>query len=129
MNNYDEIRKLIERRYRRQIILGFHLAVFVLIGVGTTVWMLTHTVYEGDLKNLWLFPGWAFIVFVHWAYFRLANARDREIEAAWTRYGREANYEKSKPDDANWMALSDEGELIDWTDEPSDVREKLKRHG
>jgi hypothetical protein len=129
MNTYDEIRKLIERRYRRQIMLGLHLTLFVLAAAGTTLWMLTHTVYQGDLKNLWILPGWAFFLFVHWVYFRLANGRDKEIEAAWMRYGRNDIPEKPRPKEAYWTALSDDGELIDWTDEPSEKREKLKRRG
>jgi hypothetical protein len=124
--SYDEIRKLIERRYRRRLIFGLHLTLFGLTVLGVAWWMMTHVVYAPDLDNLWYLVGWGIFLLVHWGYFRLASARDAEIEAAWARYGRNDLPEKSKPDEANWLALSDDGELIDWTDEPG---EKLKRRG
>lgn len=90
--DFQTIRKLIERRYRRRIVFGLHLTIFTCVVGVTAWWMLTHQVYQADLKNLWYLVGWTVILFLHWLIYTLINMRDREIESAWERvYGKSSS--------------------------------------
>ena len=87
--DYQEIRKLIEGRFRRRLLFMLHFLAFIVAVTATASWISTHYVYAGDWENLWYLVGWGAILFAHWLFYSLANRRDREIEATWERvYGR-----------------------------------------
>ena len=71
--DYNTVRRLIEGRFRRRIVLGLHFVLFTGAVAVTAVWMLTHQVYQGDLKNLWFLVGWAVVLFLHWLAYTLAT--------------------------------------------------------
>jgi hypothetical protein len=123
--SYQEIRNLIERRFRRRLLFVLHFVAFMTAVLATAWWISTHWVYPGDWKNLAYLGGWGALVFIHWLYYNLANRRDCEIESAWERVYGEAR--RSDTDDYP-AYISDDGELIDWTDEPDRMMEKVK-HG
>ncbi len=121
---YDDIRKLIERRFRRRMFFSSHLIFFMAAVIVTSWWILTHEVYYPDWQNLWYLAGWAVIFFLHALFYRLSNARDREIERSWALYG-----EKHKHETSDYPAyLSDQLQEVDW-DETEMLSEKPKRRG
>jgi hypothetical protein len=121
--DFQEIRKLIERRFRRRALFGLHFIAFAATVIVTTWWMYSHPVYPGDWQNLWYLAGWAVIFLGHWLFYRLANTRDQEIEAAWERsYGStmldaEESEQKFKPT-SNRLRLFENDEVQDeWVEE------------
>ena len=129
--SYDEIRRMIERRYRRTLLLGLHVTAFVLVALYIGWWMLTHVVYYPDVNNLGLLLLWAFVLFIHWCYFRLTDTRDQEIKTAWERYAERPEQSSAawESETDNRLELSDDDEWRDWTDEPDALHEKPKRRG
>jgi hypothetical protein len=94
--DYQDIRKLVEGRFRRRLLFVLHFLAFMVAVTATAVWIsTTHYVYTGDRGNLRYLVGWGVILFVHWLFYSLANRRDREIEATW-----ECLYGQAMPDDA-----------------------------
>ncbi len=91
--DFQEIRKLIERRYWRRLLFVLHFLAFMVAIIATASWLSTHYLYEA-WENLWFLVGWGAILFVHWLFYSFANRRDREIEATWERL-----YGRSTPDD------------------------------
>jgi TRAP-type uncharacterized transport system fused permease subunit len=120
---YDEIRKLIERRYRRWVIFALHLSIFVFWFAVLGWWVITREPVPGDMQNLWIMAAWFAALIAHGFIVYMSNARDREIERAWERYG---GKHKREMDDYP-VYLSDDGELVDWTDEPGHRLDKSKR--
>jgi hypothetical protein len=83
--DFQEIRKLFERRYRRRLLFVLHFIAFM-IGVAAMVsWLSTRFMYAENMEYLWFLAGWGVILFVHWLFYSLANRHDREIEAIWER--------------------------------------------
>lgn len=120
---FNDIRKQVERRYRRQVIFGLHLTLFIAVCAYLGCWLLTHELYFRDAQHLWIMAMWFVFLAAHWFVMRLGNTRDREIQQAWERYG--FNY---KPEFETYPAyLSGDDEVVEWQPEDS-MFEKAKRH-
>jgi hypothetical protein len=124
---YDDIRKLIERRFRRRMFFSFHAIFFMAAVIVTGWWILTHEVYYGDWQNLWYLAGWAVIFFLHALLYRLSNARDREIEAIWSGVYGVVSPEKQKfgLEEDRYVHLFEDGEWIG----DIEATERPKRRG
>jgi hypothetical protein len=89
--DFQEMRTLIEWRYRRRIRFALHFTVFVLAAMVTTWYMLTQYYYTQNQMFVAIMVAWTLCLVFHWGYLRLANGRDHEIESAWERvYGKAA---------------------------------------
>jgi len=128
--NYEEVRNLIERRFRRRLLFGLHFVAFMAAVLVTAWWISTHYVYPGDYGNLVYLGGWGAIFVIHWLYYLLANARDREIQSVWTRVYGDAALTADRPkhvleEDQDFMHLSSDAEWINGLEDA----EKPKRRG
>jgi len=125
--DYQEIRKLIERRFRRRVLFVAHMSAFIVTLIITAWYVLTQYVYIGDWNNLWYLAGWAIILVLHWGYLLMAKQRDQEIEQAWYHAygGASADRMQYVPEDESFTRLSEDGEWM-----MGDIRvEKPKRRG
>jgi hypothetical protein len=113
--DYQTVRKLIEGRFQRRLIFMLHFLAFMVAVGATAAWISTHYVYAGDWDNLAYLGLWGVIVFAHWLYYLLLNARDREIEAAWERI-----YKDDEPEQKSTkrlQAYETDGVQDGWFDE------------
>src|SRR5688572_17167572 len=111
---YDDIRKLIERRFRRQVLFGLHLSAFLFLSVVLGWWVLTREPVPGDMQHMWLIAAWFAVIVAHGFIVRMANARDREIEAMWSGVYGVVSSEKQKfgLDEDRYVYLFEDGEWI-----------------
>jgi hypothetical protein len=128
--NFDHIRTSIIRRYRRQIIFGLHLSLFVFWFAVLGWWVITREPVPGDMQHMWLMAAWFAAVIAHGFIVRVANARDREIESAWERMYGEVSPSADKPK----HSLVEEDDLVPLSYESGrvqdvDFMEKPKQHG
>lgn len=102
--SYEDIRKQVARRYDRMSLFVFHVIMAVTSII--IIWLIDPTPQDGTpvLAGLWFG-----VLIFHAVKLWLDNARDREIERAWERYGdnQQGVYDqKSK----RMIRLSDEAE-------------------
>lgn len=89
--DFQQIRTLIERRYRRRIRFALHLTVFILALMAVAWYMVSQYPITRDATLLAFAVAWGVILASHWGYVAMSNARDREVESAWERvYGKAA---------------------------------------
>jgi hypothetical protein len=87
--DFQQIRQLIERRYRRRIRFALHLTLFILALMAVAWYLIDQYPYTRDPFLLAVMAAWGVILASHWGYVAMSNARDREVESAWERvYGK-----------------------------------------
>jgi hypothetical protein len=127
--DYQDIRKLIEGRFRRRVVFVVHLTLFILTLVIAAWYILTQYVYDKDWNNLLYLAVWGVLLGLHWAYLVMAKRRDQEVERAWYHA-----YGAKPPDRVNPTYPEDEfhptrlSEDGDWMVE-YEAKEKPKRRG
>jgi hypothetical protein len=119
---YDEVRTRVEQHYRRRRNLALHGAIYLV--VNGVLWGLR---MPYDYFPLFVTLGWLGLFMAHVVRFYTHEALDRAVEREWQRVsGVASNWpEKSKRGDR--LALSDDGELVEISDDHWD--EKQKTHG
>ena len=91
MPAYDDIKRQVERRYRR--VTFFILHVILAITIVGVVWAIKPNPGEGTIVMGAL---WAGLLIFHAFKLWLDNERDHEIERTWAKYAPTAIYEKPK---------------------------------
>jgi len=124
MTQYDEIRKRVERRYKKRQELLTHIASYVITNV--MLWFFFH-----DTWVLWVTFGWgvgvvANIIEYYNKYGGGAERREAEIQREIEReMARSGSYEKPKNDSR--MRLTDDGELEEVIEDDESWVEQSKR--
>ena len=133
-NVYEEIRKRVHKRYKRRV--DFAESVMVFVAVNVIMWLLwAFTDYEARISVLvpLIVSGIsAAMMTSEVVSFVLGEAEERaiqreiEVERQWRREA--SNSEKAKRDDAAYMRLSDDGELVDVADYDPDIDGELRQN-
>ncbi len=124
---YRDIRRRIEQRYNNRIAFFSHLTAFLLVNL--LGWFL-YMAYQpsGDLLLTLLLlgsGGWLVGMAIHTIIYVLSEARDRAIEAAFTRARGEPDSPAEKPKRGRRARLAEDGELLDLAE--AEVLERMSR--
>ena len=107
--SYDEIKRQVERRYRRRSALVYH--VIIACAGLPAIWVI------GRMNTIVIFTItalWGGLLLLHAARVFIESAKDREIERTWRRYYGDTDYEDFKPkrsfrlNDAELEVIEDE---------------------
>ncbi len=102
--SYDEIKRQVERRYRRRSAFLYHL-IIACAGL-PAIWVIgrMNTVVIFTITALWVG-----LLLLHGVHLLLEGAKDREIERTWRRYYGDIDYDDIKPKRS--FRLNDDAEL------------------
>ncbi len=123
VDQYDEIRRRIEKRYKKRQELYIHIASYVVTNL--FLWFFFH-----DSWVLWVTFGWGIgvvsnIIEYYNKYGAGAQRREDAIQREVERERERLGYEKPKNDSR--MRLTDDGELEEVSEYDGRVSEKSKR--
>jgi hypothetical protein len=102
--SYDEIKRQVERRYRRRALLIYH--VIIAAAGLPAIWVVArpNTIVIFTITALWVG-----LLLLQAAHAFIESAKDREIERTWRRYYGDIDYEDFKPKRS--FRLNDDAEL------------------
>lgn len=102
--SYEEIRRQVERRYRRRALFIYHL-IIACAGI-PALWFVAG---RNGIVSLVITVLWVGLLLLHGVRLLMEGAKDREIERTWRRYYGDIGYEDVKPKRS--FRLSDDAEL------------------
>ena len=102
--SYDEIRRQVERRYRRRSAFIYHL--IIACAAIPAIWFVARS---NGIVSVTITLLWVGLLVLQGVHLLLEGAKDREIERTWRRYYGDIDYEDVKPKRS--FHLSDDAEL------------------